>query len=88
MGDIKETGISWDHDTGRIVISTRRKAVVSKLKKLGLSPARGFEESPEGYTTFIADENKVRVGFRAPRKLTDAQRQEAAERMKSARKAT
>lgn len=66
MDEIIETGINWDHDTHEITISTRKRTVVSKLKKLGLVPTR--DDVPHGYTNFKADDRSFIVGFRNRKK--------------------
>ena len=63
-GDIVETGINWDHETGEIVISTRRRAVESKLRRLGLVPTTN--EGPNGYVTFRTTQDCLRVRFCGP----------------------
>jgi len=83
IGDVTETGITWDHDTGEIFISTRRRAVESKLKKLGLKPDR---EDVGGYTTFLTHEDCISIGFRAKRKLSPEQRARVGARLEKARK--
>lgn len=64
MSEICETGITWDHDTGDIWISTRRKGVAQKLRRLGLDGERGGN----GYFNFHTDEKKFRLSFRKPYK--------------------
>ena len=70
--DLVETAVNWDHDTGEIVISTRKRSVISKLKKLGLKPDR--DGGPHGYSTFYTNDKEFIVGFRNrnKRKLTKA----------------
>lgn len=82
MTEICDTGITWDHDTGQVWVSTRRKGIASKLQKLGFEPQ---ETGPNGYTNFTADEEDLRISFRRPKKMTQAQRKAAATRMKAVR---
>jgi hypothetical protein len=84
-GDITETAINWDHDTGIITVCTRKKAIVSKLRKLGLVPIR---DDVAGYTTFRAKESQLKVGLRGPRKMSEDQRKAAGDRLRKSRKAT
>ena len=66
MKDLIETAVNWDHDTGEIVVSTRRRGIASKLRKMGLKPAT--EEDPHGYETFHTTEDVLTVGFRHKKK--------------------
>jgi hypothetical protein len=66
MKDLCETGVNWDHDSGEIVISTRRRGIASKLRKIGLKP--DTEEDPHGYETFRTTEDVLTVGFRHKKK--------------------
>jgi len=81
-GDVIETAVNWDHDAGMVSVSTRRKAVISKLRKLGLEPIR---EEIGGYTTFEASDTRLKISFRGPKNLSDEQRKAAGERLKKAR---
>jgi len=76
VNDIVETGITWDHDQGTIMVSTRRRAVASKLKRLGLQPTENH-----GYTNFVASEKELRISFRKPYKLSPERRAAAAKRL-------
>ena len=71
--EIIETAVNWDHDTGEIVISTRKRSIASKLKKLGLVPTN--DEGPTGYSTFHTTDKQILVGFRCrkQRKQSKAQ---------------
>ena len=83
QGDIIETGVNWDHDTGEIVVSTRRNSIKSKLLKIGLRPVR---DEANGYTTFKASEKDLKLSFRAPKKLSDEQRRAIGRRLAKNRK--
>ena len=83
--DLCETSINWDHETGVIHVCTRKRSIVSKLRKLGLERIR---DGVFGYTTFRAKEAQLKVSFRGPRQMTDKQRKEAGARLRKARKLT
>lgn len=71
MSEIIETGITWEHDTGDIVISTRSRRIASKLRSLGLE---GDGNGVDGdYETFRATENELRISFRKRRRATAAE---------------
>lgn len=72
-GEIIETGITWEHDTGKIVISTRSRKVAAKLRALGFESES--EDRDMDYTTFRAMEDELRIGFRRRRRATAAQRE-------------
>ena len=60
MTEIKETAITWEHDTGLIVISTRSRKIAGKLRRLGLKQ----EGDPtEDYATFRTTQAFLRVGL-------------------------
>ena len=82
--EIIETSLNWDHETGEIVVSTRRAGVAAKLERLGLKAVR--DEGPTGYKTFKTTQDNLRVGFRAPKKLSEEQREKVARRLATARK--
>jgi len=69
MADPIETAITWDHETGKITISTRRSGVALKLKRFGLTPLHEDDpDTPHGYTTFQTNEGEVVVSLRCSRK--------------------
>jgi hypothetical protein len=84
VGDIIETGINWDHETGEVVVSTRRKGIALRLKRAGFEPLR--DEGPAGYVTFKAHESELRVSLNRRRKASEAQREAARRALESARK--
>jgi len=69
--EIRETGLSWDHDTGDVCISTRSQKVANRLRKLGFAP-----EDPDSkdYLTFRAKDSELRVRFGRKRPQSEAQK--------------
>lgn len=80
--DVTETAINWDHDSGEIYICTRKKAIVTKLTNLGFKPIRS---EVHGYTTFKVKDKLLKLSFRAPKKMSAAQKKAAGDRLKKAR---
>lgn len=78
-GEINETGISWDHDTGDIIIDTRRKAIENKLRKFGFKPIRS---EVNGYTSFSVNEKDLIVSFRKRKRLSEEERERRSQRMR------
>lgn len=83
MSEICETGITWDHDTGDIWVSTRRPAVATKLRKCGLKAEKGGN----GYYNFQATEDDLIIGFRKKKRLSEKRRREVADRLMAGRNA-
>ena len=74
-GEIVETGITWEHDTGNIVISTRSQKIANRLKSLGLAP--DYNESDD-YLTFRSSEADLRITITRRKSATEAQLASAA----------
>jgi hypothetical protein len=67
MKEVTETAMTWDHDTGKITISTRRRAIINKLRGFGCEEIYS-DDAPNGYTTFCTDQSVLTVGFRRKQK--------------------
>ena len=72
MSEIIETGITWDHDYGTVVVSTRSQAVANRLRALSFEPD---DPKSKDYLTFRADESDLKVRFARSRPSTDAQKE-------------
>ena len=67
-GDPVETAFLWDHDTHRIYIDTRRKSIISRLKKLGFKPKT--TDRLAGYACFeMSDKELGLTLYRKGRKV-------------------
>lgn len=80
--EIQETGVTWDHDTGEIWVSTRKRSIATKLIKAGFEP---IYNEPSGYTSFKSNEDLLGITIRRRRRLSASEREAARSRMKKAR---
>jgi hypothetical protein len=60
MKDIPETSFTWDHDDGKIHISTNRRKIISRLASLGFYPRKNDKFGAE----FIASDTELGITFR------------------------
>jgi len=64
VSEIRETAITWDHDTHKVMVSTRSRRIAQRLRKIGA------EEGPEssGYWNFTAGDDLLRISLNKRRK--------------------